>query len=322
MSNNRSKYFNYIEEKLTGLASRIDGRAKLNLLDFNVHSENFYLHFFNLLYSIELTSMNKESHNTEAVDLIDKKNKIVIQVSSLNTKTKIEESLSKKSMEIYKGYTFKFISISKDTRKLKIDTFHNPFSLKFDSEKDIHDIHTILKDILSMDIEKQKEIFTFIKKELGGEDDPIKLDSNLAIIIDLLSKENLSKTTDTIMKNQFDINLKIDHNKLISSRSIIEDYSLYHTNLDSKYKQFDLEGCNKSLSVLNSIRSSYLEECHLNPNESADTIFFRTIENVKSKVEGSSNFIRIPVEELDLCLNIIIVDSFIRCKIFQSPGFQ
>lgn len=42
---NRSQYFNYIEEKLNTLATRIESRGKLNILDFHLHSEDFYLHF-------------------------------------------------------------------------------------------------------------------------------------------------------------------------------------------------------------------------------------------------------------------------------------
>ena len=47
-------------------------------------------------------------------DLIDNEKKIVIQVSSTNTKQKIESSLKKKLIEDYADYTFKFISISKE----------------------------------------------------------------------------------------------------------------------------------------------------------------------------------------------------------------
>lgn len=48
---------------------------------------------------------------------------------------------------------------------------------------------TILKDIQSKNIDETKDIYDFIKKELGGEVDIVKLDSNLATIINILSKE-------------------------------------------------------------------------------------------------------------------------------------
>ena len=44
---NRPSYFNYIVSKLSALATEIELRGKLNYLDLHLHSENFYLFFFN-----------------------------------------------------------------------------------------------------------------------------------------------------------------------------------------------------------------------------------------------------------------------------------
>jgi len=44
---NRPSYFNYIVSKLSALATEIELRGKLNFLDLHLHSENFYLFFFN-----------------------------------------------------------------------------------------------------------------------------------------------------------------------------------------------------------------------------------------------------------------------------------
>ena len=46
---NRSTYFNSIESNSMGLLSHREEGA-LNLLDLHLHSENFYLHFINLLF--------------------------------------------------------------------------------------------------------------------------------------------------------------------------------------------------------------------------------------------------------------------------------
>jgi len=83
---NRQLYFNYIEEKLSILATRIELRSKRNLLDLNLHSENFYQHFFNQLFVVELQNLNAIKPNAIAIDLIDHKNKIVVQVSATATK--------------------------------------------------------------------------------------------------------------------------------------------------------------------------------------------------------------------------------------------
>lgn len=56
---NRSEYFNYIERELSILATRINVRGGLNILDLNIHAENFYLHFFNLLFGWNLCTRQK-----------------------------------------------------------------------------------------------------------------------------------------------------------------------------------------------------------------------------------------------------------------------
>ena len=99
-----------------------------------------YLHFFNLLYGYELINLNSKLHNVEAIDLIDHKNKIIIQVSATNTKEKIETALSKDLIKKHSSYTFKFVSICKDSTNLRKSTFKNPHSIIFKPEYDIYDM--------------------------------------------------------------------------------------------------------------------------------------------------------------------------------------
>lgn len=79
---NRSNYFNYIEEKLNVLSYRITQRGKLNILDLNIHSETFFADFLNNLYDLNLQNLNISVQNVEAIDLIDKENKIIAQLSA------------------------------------------------------------------------------------------------------------------------------------------------------------------------------------------------------------------------------------------------
>lgn len=115
---------------------------------------------------------NDNKQNVEAIDLIDHKNKFVIQVSSTASKYKIESSLSKKLIENYKSYTFKFISIAKDADGLRKDKFENPHGINFVPSSDIIDVKSILIRIRSMNIDDQKRIYNFVKKELVAEIEP------------------------------------------------------------------------------------------------------------------------------------------------------
>jgi hypothetical protein len=39
---NRATYYNYIEERLITLCARVELRGMINILDYHIHSENFY----------------------------------------------------------------------------------------------------------------------------------------------------------------------------------------------------------------------------------------------------------------------------------------
>lgn len=318
MSINRTKYYGYIEERLSTLATAINLNGKLNVLNLHNHAENFYLHFLKELFGWNLENFNKTRPNAEAIDLISHSpEKIIIQVSATCTKEKIESALKKETMKDYKDYCFKFISISKDASELRKKAYINPHGISFDPLNDIYDITSILKHVLSLDIESQKTIYDFIKKELGQEVDIEKLDSNLATIINILSKENLDNNNQPITINSFEIERKISFNNLDTARKTINDYNIHHNRLDKIYSEFDASGVNKSSPVLATIRTEYIKNSNVKKD---DELFDLIINNIQEKIIKSANFSKIPSDVLELCVNILVVDAFIRCKIFENPN--
>lgn len=313
---NRPNYFDVIEERINLLALRITSRGRLNILDFHGHSENFYQFFLSEVYGWEITNENDFKQNVEAIDLVDHTNKLVLQVSATTSKQKIESSLSKDSIKNYKGYTFKFVSIARDADNLRKATFKNPRGIAFDPTSDLIDKNSILSKIRGLNINDQERIYQFVKKELVNEIDPLKLESNLATVINILSKEDWNKKEPVVEINIFEIDRKISHNNLDSSKIIIDDYSLHYSRIDKIYTEFDSAGVNKSHFVLSTIRQEYAK---LKGNLSDDELFFAVISKVQEKVLNSSNYTSIPFDELELCINILVVDAFIRCKIFENP---
>lgn len=313
---NRPNYFNTIEERLNLLALRINSRGRLNILDLHGHSEYFYQYFLNEVYRWSVANENDRKQNVEAIDLIDNVNKFVIQVSATASKKKIETSLAKDSIKNYKGYTFKFISIAKDANDLKMQTYNNPHGINFTASCDIIDKNSILSKIRGMHIDDQERIYRFIKKELATEIDPMKLESNLAAVINILSKENWDKSEPVSEINSFEIDRKISYNNLNDAKAIINDYSIHYGRLDKIYAEFDTQGVNKSSTVLKTIRQEYIKA---KSDLSDDKLFLYVTEKVQEKVINSSNYTPIPFEELEQCINILVVDAFIRCKIFENP---
>ncbi len=314
---NRSGYFDYIEEKLNILATRIQSRGRLNILDLHLHSENFYAHFLNELFNWELNNENPNKQNVEAIDLVDRQNKIVVQVSATSTKTKVEDSLKKEFLKSYSTYTFKFVSIANDADDLRKKSFANPHGINFDPQNDVIDKNSILNRISGLGIEEQRVVYDFIRKELGNEVDEIKLESNLASIINILAKEAWDGKDSEYKFNPFEIDRKITQNDLKTTKTVIHEYKIYHHRVDEKYETFDLAGTNKSYSVLQLISKFYVEESMKTNNP--DEIFLKVANRVMEKAKGSINFIKTEFEVLALCADIIVVDTFIRCKIFENP---
>lgn len=314
---NRSNYFNYIEEKLNVLSYRIKSRSKINLLDLNIYSETFFAELMNRLLGYELENINAIKQNTEGIDLVDNKNRVIVQVSATSSKQKIENSLAKKIFEDYSGFGFKFIAISGDADKLRAQTFVNPYKVIFAPLNDIYDIKSLLNIVLNMQISVQRGLYEFLKDELGSFVDIVKVDSNLASIINILSQEDLSGIVDSPEINPFEILRKIEFNDLLTVQPTIDDYKIYYSRLDEKYKEFDKQGANKSLSVLAVIRKQYIKL--LGENVEPYELFFSIIDNLIELIMNSKNYVEIPYEELEMCVSILVVDAFIRCKIFKNP---
>ena len=169
----------------------------------------------NIIFSYNLRNLNAVIQNAEGIDLVDDVNKIIMQVSATSTKQKVEKSLSKKKLNEYKDYHFRFIAIIEDANKLRSETYKNPYNVAFDPQNDIIDISYILKIINNMSIDGIRNLYDFIRKELGNEPDIVKIDSNLTTIINILNNEDLGNVIDAPEINAFEINKKIDKIKKI-----------------------------------------------------------------------------------------------------------
>jgi hypothetical protein len=314
---NRSHYFDYIERKINTLGHRIAIRGKLNILDLNIHSEMFFTDLLNLVFNWELRNMNIVKQNVEGIDLIDDTNNIVVQVSATSTKQKINNSLEKSILSKYSDYQFKFVAIANDVKDLKNKKYDNPHNIHFDANDDIIGIVEILKIILNMKIDKQKVVYEFIKNELGTEIDILKVDTNLAVIINILASEDLGDCNESPEINMFQIERKIEFNELSDVRDTIDDFKIYYHKLDEKYSEFNKEGKNKSLSVLNLIKSQYRQI--VMENDKKSIVFYKIIDKVIETISKSKNYTEMPYEELEMCVYIIVVDAFVRCKIFENP---
>lgn len=273
------------------------------------------MNFLNALFGFSLKNMNQIMQNAEGIDLIDVTNKLVLQVSSTASKAKIESALSK-NLKAYKDYRFNFVSISKDASDLRKKSFANPHELSFSPRDDIHDVKSILSYILHLDTGKQRVIHDFLVKELHSDEGSTPVETNLAAVINILARENYDEIMGALVPHAFDVDKKLTFNNLEAAALVIEDYKIQHHRIDKIYTVFDSAGQNKSISVLNWLRQSYIK---LSSQHSGDDLFFQVVEQAIQTVQTSANYVEIPLEELAMWINALTVDAFIRCKIFKNP---
>ncbi len=167
---NRSKYIDYIIKKLTILSDEIYNLGLIHLLNLNTHLENFIRDFFNVLFEYELVNLNKNSPNARGIDLIDNTNKILIQVTSECSKSKIESSLNSEICEQNPEYIFIFVTLRKQGARYQIkhNKFQNNTKVKFDNEKFIYDLEKLTREINDADIDKLKNLYELCQKEFNN----------------------------------------------------------------------------------------------------------------------------------------------------------
>lgn len=308
-------YFDLCVKKLSLLAYEVEIRGSLNILDLHVHCENFYARLLNCIYGLSLSNMNSVEHNAEGIDLIDHSNKTVLQVSSTATNTKLQKSLEK-DLSLYKGYRFRFVSISKDASSLRTHVFRNPHELIFEPKNDIIDVKSLGAEIITLEPSRQHQVYKFLQSELPAEGDAAPSESNIAALINIIGSEDLSIGAQNSSAIPFSVEAKIELNGLEVASELIEDHKIYHPRINKIYASFDEAGRNKSTSVLHAFNKFYLQ---LSKQYKGDDLFFEIVQQVMDAAKKSSNFQPMAMEELELCVNILSVDAFLRCRIFKNP---
>ena len=312
---NRDIYVTKIKTLLNILKCEIKDSGKLNLLDINVHAEDFYRDLLNLIYCWQLQNMNQWNQNAAGGDLWYNGGKLVIQVSSTTTKDKIQSSIDKLSEEQFAGYRFKFLRIDGDVKKLRKESFNTHDDIAFDPSVDIIDISTLLKDIAHLGIDSLIKVYELCVKEIIPLDTPKITETDLAIVVKALATNvrDWSKGRRPIKKNK---KKKIVFNHLEEHRRLINDYKLYIGKLNAVYGEFVDNATDYSFIILQNLSDMYSR--YLGQYES-NALFDKIVDETRVVALNSRSAEDIPVDRLNVCINVIVVDAFIRCRIFEDP---
>ena len=312
---NRDIYVTKIKTLLNILKGEIKDSGKLNLLDINVHVEDFYRDLLNLVYGWQLKNMNQWNQNAAGGDLWFADGKVVIQVSSTSTKEKIQSSIDKLSAEQFAGYRFKFLRIDGNVIKLRKELYNTHDDIVFDPSTDIIDISSLIKEITHLQIDSLKQVFELCVKEIVPLDTPKVTESDLAIVVKSLAV-NVKDWAEERRPIKYDVEKKIDFNHLEGRRRLINDYKLYIGKLNAVYGEFVDNGTDCEFIILQNLSDMYSR--YLGQYES-NALFDKIVDEARDLALNSKSAEDIPVDRVKVCINVIVVDAFIRCRIFEDP---
>ena len=306
-----------IISRLSYLSSEVRLSGSVNLHDSNVLLEDVFKEILNITYGLELQNANLIKQNIKAIDLIDCSSKTIIQVSSDNSKAKVQTSLDKIELPKYEGYTFKFVCISKGVSHLKKHHFNVPEGISFNAETDCYDDKRILRDVLAKDIDTIRKLALYLEESILPATADERRPSVITYVINRLADESLAEIAVNPDTKAFDLEPKIDFNSLKKWRDIISEYTVFSLLVDKIYRTYDEQGVSKSFAVLSSLHDLYL---NLASELTGDALFDKLLESVYDIVNKDYEYNEsLTREELQMNIKIVLVDAFVRCKIFKKP---
>lgn len=318
------QYIKDILDRLSWLSSRIEIGGLQNLLDCHVCSEDFFAGLLNNIFELNLQNANFSVQNQSGIDLIDKTNKIFIQVTGDCSKTKIDHSLAelqksdtdKNARDEFNGYHFYFLPIVNQSKTQRKHSYDIPTGIIFSPATDIYDINTIVNIIRKKSVgnfEYLKTIRNFVCNCIKLEVEPSRIASGLTTIISLLSQDydDSVEAFDTI---DFKIESKIMFNDLKYGKDIIDEYKKDYIRVKNIYDEYSKQGKNKSRSVIQKLKSFYFE---LKQEKHSDDLFKALTEKLIS--ESSELETQCSPEEIEMCVHMLLTHAFMECIIFEKP---
>lgn len=303
-----------IRKRLAYLASFIQLSGFASLYDSHIVSEFFFKDFLNLIFEYSLENKNTEQKNHVAIDLVDTKNKIAVQITSETSIDKVRDTIKKfeeNNLHLEFSSLILLILVNKKTAHATLPKTKNNY--KF-SRLDLLDIYNNIRQL--EDIGKIQQITDFLKKELKLDQDRVR-SQEMNTLIDLLrlidDKDNEISNIDTEVEPRPDYKIKerfSDYTDMLIEL-YVELKSIYGETL-RKVKEtlaFDTLKTRKISIFLKRLSNKFLNEANGDPRSALDNL----VEYFKQEL-NLSGFT--PVENAIL---FFLVDEIYRCDVFPNP---
>jgi len=321
-----------IIDRLSWFKNKVELKGKLYLFDPHKQAENFFRDLLKLMYEIDnleigkwdlsdLENTNYKNPNAKAIDLYSDKAKLAIQVTTDNSKEKIDHTINgffdKKTG--YKERFNRLILLIFGEKNSNAKNHEKEYSEKYsdifyDFKFDIWDIHTLTKEIDNYHIDKQEQILAYLEKWIS----PLmqkerRKESNevetFIRLIEFLSNENLEAD----IKSEIDPNKKMERFADYQENLKIEYIdlvSLYGQSLTISEQQIGIDSLKaKKLAIyLKRISDNELTNSNGNPKIALNNL----TEYFEQKI-NTQNF------SYDAnAIRFYLIDQLIKCNVFPN----
>jgi len=156
MINLRQQAFNNISKIIAISRYDIEQRQLINDYGLNIHAENWFRDIFNFVYEYSFENANFESQNVAYIDLIDKKSRLIYQITTTRTKEKIENSLKALDTKKYSGYSIKIFYLLDKANPNKDRELEKKYNIVL--QDCLLDYTDLITDINNLETEKLIEL--------------------------------------------------------------------------------------------------------------------------------------------------------------------
>lgn len=156
-----------ISDRLGVLEYAVRNRGLLQKLDLHKAAEDFFGGLLNLIYNWKLTNLNAVQANHPAIDLGYPEEGLGVQVTSEDTKAKVQATLDMAFKHgLYKDYKhIKVLMLSQ--KKERYDDITVPEGITFDAVTDILDIRDVLRHLDGFETPELQAVANYLDRELS-----------------------------------------------------------------------------------------------------------------------------------------------------------
>ena len=307
-----------IEERLATLCHQLTIGAASNRHDLHLACEDFYCRVLNMAYGYKLENANASGFNNPGNDLVDDEARLLVQVTAENSRAKIEATLQGMPAG-YSGYSMKFLMLVSKKRRFREKPVANPAGLAFDLQADVMDIGDLMRRIRTLAPEDMEPLHALVMRELRPDmQNAPGLDSELSEVVGILSAESLLEISDPTNVEAFKIDEKVAVNSLEGRRKTILGAAVRSHKLERIYAEWDKAGTDTASVVLYNLSKCY--ERLRGDAADADSLYDAIVRDRLDLVKSSPNCPDTTSGRLEMCVDIVVADAFLRCRIFEGPN--